>query len=73
MDEFSGLGITSALCPTFFFQPYAYLHCVFVLSFPSDIYNFGYIYSVNDSQETRETRNISRVRDKYSEWLKQFI
>ena len=23
MDEFSGLGITSVFCPTFFFQPYA--------------------------------------------------
>ena len=37
------------------------------------MYNILAIYSVKGSQETRETWNISRMRDKYSEWLKQFI
>ena len=26
MDEFSGLGMTSAFCPTFLFQPNVYIH-----------------------------------------------
>ena len=57
MDEFSGLGITLAFLFSRFYQ----------------MYNILAIYSVNRSQETRETWNISRARDKYSKWLKQFI
>ena len=41
------------------------------------MYTISAIYTVNDSQETRETSRkhggISRARDKYSEWLKEFI
>ena len=37
------------------------------------MYKISAIYSVNGSQETRETWIISRARDKYGEWLKQFI
>ena len=37
------------------------------------MYKISAIYSVNGSQETRETRNISGARSKYIEWLKQFI
>ena len=37
------------------------------------MYKISAIYSVNGSQKTRETCNISRARDKYSEWPKQFI
>ena len=29
-----------------------------------------YMYSVNGSQESRETWNIPPARDQYSEWLK---
>ena len=36
IDEFSGLGMTSAFCPTFFFLPNVYLHYVF-LAVPSDV------------------------------------
>ena len=34
------------------------------------MYKISAIYGVNGSQESRETWNISRARDKYSEWLK---
>ena len=65
MDEFSGLGMTSAF-------PFSAL-CVSTLrSFSRfrEMYKISAIYSVNGSQESRETLNISRARDKYSEWLK---
>ena len=34
------------------------------------MYKIAAIYSVNGSQESRETWNISRAPDKYIEWLK---
>ena len=55
------LGMTSAFCPTFLFQPYVYLHYVLLSRFPQ-MYKILAIYSVNGSQETRETWNISRAR-----------
>ena len=72
MDEFSGLGMTSAFCPT-----YLSALCVSTLYFCLALYHEFYkilaIYSVNGSQESRETWNISRARDKYSELLQYFI
>ena len=69
MDEFSGLGMTSAFCPTFLFSAL----CVATLGFFSrapEMYKISATYSVNGIQESRETWNISRARDKYNEWLK---
>ena len=74
MEKFSGLGITSAFC----FVPLSFvslmrIYTVFLFSRFPQMCKISALYSVNDSQETRETWNISRARDKYSEWLKQFI
>ena len=54
---------------TSFFKSYpcVYLHYVFSAV---PLYKMSAIYSVNGSQESRETLNISRARDKCSEWLK---
>ena len=59
-DQFSGLGITSAFCPTFF-SLFRITLC-FYFAFSPRCIQFRHIYSVNDSQETRETWNISRAR-----------
>ena len=74
MDECSGLDMTSAFCPIFLFQHYVYLHVytTFLFSRFHEMYKISGIYSVNGSQESREIWNISRARDKFSEWLKEF-
>ena len=74
MDKFSGLGITSAFCSVpLSFVSLMRIYTAFLFSRFPQMYKISVIYSVNDSQETPETWNISRARDKYSEWLKQFI
>ena len=50
MDEISGLGMTSAFCPTFLFQPNVYLH-YFFLAVPLRCIKIR-LYIVNVSQES---------------------
>ena len=65
MDEFSGLGFTSVfyLVPLSFFSLMR-IYTAFLFSRFYQMYKISAIYSVNGNQETRETWNISRARDK---------
>ena len=53
MDEFSGLGMTSAFCPTFFFSLMC-IYTTFLFSRFHQMYKISGIYSVNGSQETEK-------------------
>ena len=46
------------------------IYTTFLFSRFHQMYKISAIYSVNGSQESRETWNISPACDKYSEWLK---
>ena len=54
MNKFSGLGITSAFCPTFLLPDYRVSTLRFLSRSP-EMYKIATIYSVNGSQESRET------------------
>ena len=51
--------------------PFSSLMCIYTTFFSrsNEMYKIATIYSVNGSQESRETWNISRARDQYTEWL----
>ena len=56
MDKFSGLGITSTFCSVpLSFVSLMRIYTAFLFSRFPQMYKISAIYSVNDSQETRET------------------